>query len=119
MRARGNELPEIVDLNSADAKNRDGDFVMNAFDTRQSDRLVIRLRWSRENRAKPNVIRAFAFRRNRLLQTVRGFSDENVAAGFFACMRDRIVILSDVHAFNRNLRRNFSMIVNDQRNSSS
>ncbi len=34
-------------------------------------------------------------------------------------MRDRIVILSDVHAFNRNLGRDFSVIVNNQRNSSS
>src|SRR5439155_256722 len=60
-RARRNHLPEIVDLNSADAKSRDGDFVMNPFDARQSDRLIIRLRWRRENWAEADVIRAFAF----------------------------------------------------------
>src|ERR1700730_19148535 len=106
-------MTEIVDLDSADAKNRDSDFVMNSFDTRQSDRLVIRFRWSRENRTEPNVIRAFAIRCQRLLEAVRGFSDENMVARFLACVRNRILILPDVNAFNRNLGRDLSVIVND------
>ena len=111
--ARGNQLIEIVDLNPADAKNRDGDFVMDPFNPRQSDRLVIRFRRSGEDWAEADVICAFPLRRDRLLQTVCGFSDEHGPAGFFSCVRDRIVILPDVHAFNRNLRRDFSVIVDD------
>src|SRR2546430_2003817 len=117
-RARGNQLIEIVDLDSADAKNRDADFVMDPLNPRQSNRLVIWFCWSREDWTEADVIGAFSLRSDRLLQTVRGFSGEHGPAGFFSCVRDRIVILPDVHAFNRNFRRDFSVIVDDQRNSS-
>src|SRR5438132_6865495 len=112
-RPGGNQLAEIFDLYSADAKNRDRDFVMDPLDTPLSDRLVIRLRWSGENRTEPDVIRAFAFRRNRLLQTVSRFSDENVAASFLACVRKRVVVLSEMNSFHWNLGRNFRVIVHD------
>ena len=86
---------------------------MDPLDTRLSDRLVIRLRWSGENRTEPDVIRAFAFRRNRLLQTVSRFSDENMAASFFTCVRERVVVLAEMNSFHRNLGRNFRVIVHD------
>jgi len=86
---------------------------MNPFDARQSDRLIIRLRWRRENWAEADVIRAFAFRLNRLLQTVRRFSHQNVAARFLSCVRKRVVILAEVNAFYWNLGRNFRVIVHD------
>jgi len=86
---------------------------MDPLDTRLSDRLVIRLRWSGENRTEPDVIRAFAFRRNRLLQTVSRFSDENVAASFLACVRKRVVVLAEMNSFHWNLGRNFRVIVHD------
>ena len=65
-------MTEVIDLDSANAKNRDGDFVMNPFDTRQSDWLVIWFSWSRENWTESDVIRTFAFRRDCLL---RGLDD--------------------------------------------
>src|SRR2546430_17342275 len=88
---------------------------MDPLDTRLSDRLIIRLRWSGENRTEPDVIRAFAFRRNRLLQTVSRFYDENVPASFLACQRKRVDVLAEQNSFPRNLGRNFSVSVHTKR----
>jgi len=87
--------------------------MMDPFDTSQSDRLVIGFRWSRENRTEPNVIRAFALRRDRLFQTVSGFSDKNLAAGLLARVRERVVVLAEVNSFHWNFGRNFRVIVHD------
>src|SRR2546430_1073440 len=66
---------QIVDLDSADEKSRDVDLVVNAFDSVQSNGLIVRLGRRRENRTKANIVRAFPLRRDRLLQTVGRFSN--------------------------------------------
>ena len=87
---------------------------MNASDVFKTDRLVIRFCRSRENRAESDVVRTFALRRARLLQAVCGFADQNFAACFLSHDLDQVIILADVHSFDRHAPRDFSVIVHDQ-----
>ena len=64
------DLFEIVDFNSANAKDRKSHCPMDALNLLQPDRLIIRFGWRGENRAEANVIGAFVLRRHRLLEIV-------------------------------------------------
>src|SRR4026209_1085656 len=73
LRTRVDHLLKIVDVNSADTKDRDTDVEMNLPDVAQPDWLVIWFCWRGEDRTKSDVIGAFAQRPVRLRQTVRRF----------------------------------------------
>jgi len=55
----------------------------------------------------------FALRCVCLGQTVRRFADNQISSCFLACNKNRIVVLSDMHAFDGNLRRNFGMVIHN------
>src|SRR5207247_3801523 len=61
------DLFEIVDFNSANAKDWKSHVPMHALNLLQPDRLIIRFGWRGENRTEANVIGAFVLRRHRLL----------------------------------------------------
>ena len=86
---------------------------MNTSDVFKTNRRVIRFCRSREDRAESDVVRAFAVRGVRLLQTVRGFSDQNGVIYFLSNDFDRIIILADMHSFDWRAPRDFSVIVRD------
>src|SRR6266550_1867151 len=115
LRTRVDHLLKIVDVNSADTKDRDIDVEMNLPDVAQPDWLVIWFCWRGEDRTKSDVIGAFAQRRVRLGQTVRRFSNNQISSSFLACNKNRIVVLSNVHAFDGNPRRDLRIIIHDQR----
>src|SRR5205823_1393500 len=66
-RAGGQDLLEVLDLYSADAKDRQCDNGMHAVDLLQTDWLIIGFCGRCKNRAEPDVIRAFALCCERLL----------------------------------------------------
>jgi hypothetical protein len=106
---------EIVDINSADAENRQANIDMCLLDLAQTNRLVIGFGWGGENRAEADVIGAVALRGPGLVKTVGGFADDDLAACLLSSDGDRVVILTHVNAFDRNLRCDFGMVVHDQR----
>ena len=73
---------EVLQLNSADAENRQTYFRMSPPDVRKADRRIVRFRGRWEYRAESNVVRTFALRCARLLEAVRRFSNQNGASCF-------------------------------------
>src|SRR5205814_8613540 len=67
------DLFEIVDFNSANAKDRKSHVPMHALNLLQPDRLIIRFDWRGENRTEDNVIGPFVARRQCLHAVVSGF----------------------------------------------
>ena len=115
LRTGRDDLFEIVDLDSADAKDRERYIDMHAFDVAQTYRFVIGLSRRCKDRTEPDVIRAFAPRGDGLLETVRRFSDNQRPPSFFADNCNRIVILTNVHAFHWNSCRDLGVVIHDQR----
>src|SRR5437870_1289199 len=74
-RAGGDDFFEIVDLDSADAKDRQRDSDMHAVDLVQTDWFIIGFGGRCKNRAEPDVIGAFALCCERLLKAVRRFAN--------------------------------------------
>jgi hypothetical protein len=87
---------------------------VDLFDIGQTDWFVIRFGRRHEDRSKADVIGALGLRGERLGEAVSRFADQNRAIGLCACGRNRIVILADVHALNRNFARHLGTIVHDQ-----
>src|SRR5438132_7464205 len=87
---------------------------MNPPDVREADRRIIRFCGRGEDRAEPDVVRAFALRCECLLKAVGGFSDHNLATCFASRDFDRVVILSDMHAFYQDAAGDFRVIVHDK-----
>jgi hypothetical protein len=50
----------------------------------------------------------------RLGQAVRRFTNNQISSSFLACNKNRIVVLSNVHAFDGNPRRDLGIIIHDQ-----
>ena len=67
-----------------------------------------------KNRAEPDVIRAFALCCERLLKAVRRFSNQQISSRLFPGHSHRIIILANVHAFERNALGDQRVIVYDQ-----
>ena len=66
-------------LDSANAKDRERDLLVNATDFPGADWLVVRLGWCGEKRTKTDVVRAFLYGRDGLRQAMGGFADPAVA----------------------------------------
>ena len=71
MSASVDDLLKIVDVDSADAEDRQIDFGVNLFDVGNADGLVVRFGWSGKNRSESDVIGAFASSSSCLLEAVR------------------------------------------------
>src|ERR1700756_2755927 len=69
-RAGGNDFREIVILDSADAKDRQGQIEMHPVNIFQSNRFVIGLGWRGKDWTEANVIGPFALRCNGLLEAM-------------------------------------------------
>ena len=110
-----NHLLKIIDVDSPDAENRDANIEMDVPDVAQPDWLVIRFCWRGEDRTESDVIRAFVPRCVRLGETVRRFTNNQISSSFLACNKNGIVVLSNVHAFDGNLRRDLGMVIHNQR----
>src|ERR1700680_631706 len=113
-RAGGQDLLEVLDLYSADAKDRQRYGDVHAVDLLQTDWLIIGFGGRYKNRAEPDVIRAVALCCERLLKAVRRFSNQQNSARLFAGHSNRIIILANVHAFERNALGDQRVIVYDQ-----
>src|ERR1700686_624603 len=112
-RAGSEDLLEVLDLYSADAKDRQRDSGMDAVDLLQTDWLIIGFGGGFKNRAESDVIGAFALRCERLLKAVRRFSNQQSSSRLFPGRRNRIIILANVHAFERNTLGDQCVIVYD------
>ena len=88
---------------------------MNPFDICKADGRVVRFCGRGEDRAEADIVRAFMLRCERLVEAVRGFSNQNNASGFAPRDFDRIVILSDMHAFYWDPAGDFRVIIHDER----
>src|SRR5713101_2130574 len=91
-RAGRDDLLEVLDLYSADAKDRQRDSDMHAVDLVQTDWLIIGFGGGCKNRAETDVIGAFALRRECLLKAVRRFPNQQSASRLFPGHSNRIVI---------------------------
>ncbi len=108
------DIPQVVKLDAADAKDRQRDCCVDTLNIGESDGWVIRLRRRREKRTKANVIGTFSRGLRRLLKAVRRFADEAVPAGGFASFSNGHVVLADMHAFRANFARDFRVIIDDK-----
>src|SRR6266542_4105210 len=70
-RAGGDHLLEVIDLDSADAKDRESYIEMRLFDIFESDRSITGFGRRSENRTESNIVRAFALRCASLAKAVR------------------------------------------------
>src|SRR5229473_282023 len=70
-RAGGDHLLKIIDLDTADAENRQTDFYMDLLNIRKTDGHVVRFCGRRENRTEADIVGAFALRCARLAKAVR------------------------------------------------
>ena len=82
----------------------------------QTDRRVLWLCWCGKYRAETDVVGAFALGGQRLGDIVRRFSYDYRAIHRGAHFCNRIVVLTDMNSLDHNANRDFSVIVNDQRN---
>src|ERR1700730_3897920 len=114
-RAGSEDLFEVLELYSADAKDRQRDRDMRAVDLLQTDYLIIWFGGRCKNRAEPDVIGAFALCCECLLKAVRRFSNQQSSSRLFAGHSNRIIILTNVYAFERNTLGDQRVIVYDQR----
>src|SRR5438105_14846368 len=89
-RAGGQDLLEVLDLYSADAKDRQRDSGMHAVDLLQTDWLIIGFGGRCKNRTESDVIGAFAWCCERLLRAVRGFPNQQNSACLFTSYSKRI-----------------------------
>src|SRR5207253_10814540 len=105
---------QIVDVDSSDAENRQAHFGMHASNIGEANGRVVRFCGRGEDWAESDIIRPFALCPARLLKTVRGFSDQNVAPRFASRELDRIVMLTDVHPFNGHPAGDFGVIIDNQ-----
>ena len=88
---------------------------MHLADLFDSDRRVVGLGRSGEERSEANVVGTFRDGVRRLREAVSRFPDPAIAA--YDCPRggDREVVLAEVQTFQRHIPRDFGMIVDDQR----
>src|SRR6266480_3115946 len=75
---------QIIDVDSANAENRDVHIEMGLFDFAQTNWFVIRFRRRVEDWAKADVISAFGSRRARLRQAVRRSTDDQISSSLLA-----------------------------------
>jgi hypothetical protein len=113
--ARGNDWREILQFNSADAKDRDLHHSMRFDDVRETDRLVIRLGRRGKEWTETDIISAFFSGRADLCKAMGRFSDEQSSPALLARLVNGKIILSHVDAVGTNRARNFWIIVDDQR----
>src|SRR5439155_10798258 len=73
---------QIVEVDSADAENRQTYLRVNPPDMRKPDRRIVRFCGRGEDRAKGDIVCAFTLRCERLLEAVRRFSNQNAASCF-------------------------------------
>jgi hypothetical protein len=81
----------------------------------QTDWRIIRLCRRCEDRAEADVIGAFVERADRLVDAVRRSSDSALRPDNFSRLRNRQIVLPQMHAFGANRLRDLRMIVNDER----
>ena len=87
---------------------------MHSFYVFQSDRFVVWFRRGGENWAETDVVSTFALGRNRLLEAVCRFSHHHRPSHFLPDDCDSVVILANMHAFDRHMLCDFGVIVHDQ-----
>jgi len=114
-RAGRDDPLEVVDLYSADAEDWQPDSDMHAVDLVQTDWLIIGFGGRCKNRTEPDVIGAFALRRECLLKAVCRFPNQQISPRLFPGHGNRIIILANVHTFERNALGDRRVIVYDQR----
>src|SRR5438876_559643 len=78
------------------------DFLVHLTDTGQTDRCVVRLCRCGKEWTEADVIRAFVFGADCLLDAMRGFPGDAAVADDSSRRRDRHVALAKVNSFRRN-----------------
>src|SRR5216117_4026999 len=73
---------QVVDVESADAEDRETDFCMNSLNIGKPNRRVVGFCGRSEDWPEPDVIGPFALSRHRLLKAVSGFPNPQMAARF-------------------------------------
>ena len=107
---------KIVQLDAANAKDRDANGIVNIGDLRQTHRDIIRLGRRGKNRTEADVIRTFVKGANGLVEAMGGFTDQAIPADDLARFSQGEIVLPDVDAFRAGVARDLRVIVDNQGN---
>lgn len=109
----GKNLSEVFQFDSSNAKYRDGYPAVHFGNIPQSDRPVVRLCWRGKKRSETDVIGTLGI--DGLFETVGRKSDDRIGSDHGADIRDRHIVLTDVHAIGPGFGDKLRMIVEKER----